>query len=160
MTSTDQKDRLFEFQAAICRTFANPWRLRIVETLGDGELTVSQLVEALGVPKSNVSQHLGVMRERGVVQYRREGGHVYYWLSSPKIVSACRLMRERSDATVVSSHSAHTSRSSPTLVSCGVGPSFPAHIFTCMATHPRRDRFRRSSYTESASLCRAPRLSP
>lgn len=74
MISTDQEGRLFEFQAAICRTFANPWRLRIVEILGDGELTVSQLVEALGIPKSNVSQHLGVMRERGVVQYRREGG--------------------------------------------------------------------------------------
>ena len=94
MTSKDQEDSLFESQAAICKTFANPWRLRIVETLGDGELTVSQLVEALGIPKSNVSQHLGVMRERGVVQYRREGGHVYYWLSSPKILSACRLMRE------------------------------------------------------------------
>jgi ArsR family transcriptional regulator len=94
MASTDQQDRLFESQAAICKTFANPWRLRIVETLGDGELTVSQLVEALGIPKSNVSQHLGIMREKGVVDYRREGGHVYYWLSSPKILSACRLMRE------------------------------------------------------------------
>ncbi len=94
MTSKDKEDRLFEFQAAICKTFANPWRLRIVEALGDRQMTVSQLVEALGIPKSNVSQHLGIMREKGVVEYRRQGGHVYYWLSSPKILSACRLMRE------------------------------------------------------------------
>jgi ArsR family transcriptional regulator len=94
MRQSDQQDRLFESQAAICKTFANSWRLRIVEALGDRELTVSQLVEALGIAKSNVSQHLGIMREKGVVQYRRDGGHVYYWLSSPKIVMACRLMRE------------------------------------------------------------------
>src|SRR3972149_7309351 len=94
MKPSAQQDRLFEFQAAICKTFTNPWRLRIVDALGDRELTVSQLVEALGIPKSNVSQHLGIMREKGIVQFRREGGHVYYWLASPKIVLACSLMRE------------------------------------------------------------------
>ena len=94
MKPSAQQDRLFEFQAAICKTFTNPWRLRIVDALGDRELTVSQLVEALGIPKSNVSQHLGIMREKGIVDFRREGGHVYYWLSNPKILLACRLMRE------------------------------------------------------------------
>lgn len=94
MTPRDEQDDLFESQASVCKTFANPWRLRLVETLGESELTVSQLIEALGIPKSNVSQHLGIMREKGVVQYRREAGHVYYWLSSPKILLAYRLMRE------------------------------------------------------------------
>jgi ArsR family transcriptional regulator len=94
MEPSVQQDRLFESQAAICKTFTNPWRLRIVDALGDGELTVSQLVEALGIPKSNVSQHLGIMREKGIVEFRREGGHVYYWLSNPKILLACRIMRE------------------------------------------------------------------
>jgi ArsR family transcriptional regulator len=93
MKPNAQQDRLFEFQAAICKTFTNPWRLRIVDALGEGELTVSQLVEALGIPKSNVSQHLGIMREKGIVEFRREGGHVYYWLSNPKILLACRIMR-------------------------------------------------------------------
>ena len=89
-----QQDELFDLQAGICKTFTNPWRLRIVDALGDRELTVSELVDALGIPKSNVSQHLGIMREKGIVQFRREGGHVYYWLASPKIVLACSLMRE------------------------------------------------------------------
>ncbi len=89
-----QQDRLYDLHAAICKTFASPWRLRIVEALGEGEHTVSQLVEVLGISKSNVSQHLGIMREKGVVEYSRRGGHVFYRLSNRKILQACRLMRE------------------------------------------------------------------
>ncbi len=94
MKSQDDTDRLFELHAAICKTFASPWRLRIVEALGDRECTVSQLVEVLGISKSNVSQHLGIMREKGVVEARRDGGYVFYRLSNPKVLQACRLMRE------------------------------------------------------------------
>ncbi len=94
MSSNDHQSRLFEAQAAVCRSFGNPWRLRIVEALGEDERTVSELVEALGVSKSNISQHLAIMRHTGVVEFRREGGHVYYRLMSPKVLAACRLMRE------------------------------------------------------------------
>jgi ArsR family transcriptional regulator len=94
MRGTAERDRLYDLHAAICKTFASPWRLRIVEALGEGERTVSELVETLGIPKSNVSQHLGVMREKGVVESRRDGGHVFYRLSNPKTLVACRLMRE------------------------------------------------------------------
>jgi ArsR family transcriptional regulator len=93
MTS-HETDRLFDLHAAICKTFANPSRLRIVEALGGGELTVSQLVGLIGTSKSNVSQHLAVMRDKGVVEFRREGAFVFYRLASPKILQACRLMRE------------------------------------------------------------------
>lgn len=86
--------RLYELHAAICKTFANPWRLRIVEALGEGEYTVSQLVELLGISKSNVSQHLGIMREKGIADFRREGAFVLYRLTNPKTLAACRLMRE------------------------------------------------------------------
>jgi len=94
MPSTTQHQRIYQAHADICKTFSNPWRLRIVEALGTGEQTVTALVEALGIPKSNVSQHLAIMRDKGVVLARREGGHVFYGLSSPKILEACRLMRE------------------------------------------------------------------
>ena len=94
MKAREDLGHLYDLHAAICKTFANPWRLRIVETLGDSECTVSQLVASLGISKSNVSQHLGIMREKGVVEFRREGGYVFYRLSSPKVLEACRLMRE------------------------------------------------------------------
>src|SRR3990172_1598517 len=94
MKPEDSLDRLYDLYAAICKAFASPWRLRIVETLGDGECAVSHLVETLGISKSSVSQHLAIMREKGVVEHRREGGHVFYRLSNPKVLQACRLMRE------------------------------------------------------------------
>lgn len=88
-----QDERLYDRLAAICKTFASPWRIRIVEELGDQERPVSYLVDRLGIPKSNVSQHLSLMREKGVVTFRRQDGHVYYRLTNPKLLEACRLMR-------------------------------------------------------------------
>ena len=85
--------RLYERLAAICKTFSSPWRIRIVEELADGEQPVSYLVDRLGIPKSNVSQHLSLMREKSVVEFRREDGFVYYRLTNPKLLEACRLMR-------------------------------------------------------------------
>ena len=90
----DQLDQIYEAHAAICKTFASPLRLRIVEALGEDEHTVSQIVEMLGISKSNASQHLSIMREKGVVEFRRQGGFIYYRLANPKILIACRLMRE------------------------------------------------------------------
>jgi len=94
MQSGSEGDRIYDLHAAICKVFANPWRLRIVESLGDGEQSVSQLVDFLGISKSNVSQHLGIMRDKGVLNYRRDGGYVLYRLANPKVLKACRLMRE------------------------------------------------------------------
>lgn len=94
MSDRRELEQLYGLHASICKAFANPTRLRIIEALGDGERTVSQLVELLGVSKSSASQHLATMREKGVVEFRREAGHVYYRLTSPKILQACRLMRE------------------------------------------------------------------
>ncbi len=92
--ASDASDALYELHAAVCKTFASPWRLRIVEALGDGERSVSELVVLLGIAKSNVSQHLAIMRDKGVVEHRREGGYTFYRLANPKILQACRLMRD------------------------------------------------------------------
>ncbi|MFN3481307.1 MAG: ArsR/SmtB family transcription factor, partial [Thermodesulfovibrionales bacterium] len=62
--------------------------------LKDGEKTVSELVEILGVPKANVSQHLAVMRHKGILKSRREGVNIYYRVASPKVIEACLLMKE------------------------------------------------------------------
>ena len=85
---------LFELHADICKTLASPARLRIIAALRDGELAVGEIVAAVGAAKPNVSQHLAVMRQRGIVQARRQGLNVYYRLTSPKIIQACELMRQ------------------------------------------------------------------
>jgi DNA-binding transcriptional ArsR family regulator len=90
---TDMKT-LFERQAEVCKTLASPKRLEIINCLKDGEKTVSELVDMLGVPKANVSQHLAVMRHKGVLKARRDGVNIYYSLVNQKVVRACALMRE------------------------------------------------------------------
>jgi ArsR family transcriptional regulator len=85
---------VFELQSDICQTLANPKRLQIVHLLKDGELAVSAIVKAMGIPKANVSQHLSIMRQKGLIISRREGTSIYYRLVSQKITDACSLMRE------------------------------------------------------------------
>jgi ArsR family transcriptional regulator, virulence genes transcriptional regulator len=85
---------VFELQADICQTLANPKRLQIVSLLKNGEQSVSEIVKAMNVPKANASQHLSIMRQKGLIISRREGTAIYYRLSSPKITEACSIMRE------------------------------------------------------------------
>ncbi len=86
--------RLYELQAEVCKTLGNPKRLEIISALKNGEKTVTDLVDILGVPKANVSQHLAVMRNTGVLSNRRDGVNIYYSLSSHKVTEACLLMKE------------------------------------------------------------------
>ena len=86
--------RIFEMQAEVCKTLTNPKRLEIIHALKDGEKNVTELVEILGIPKANVSQHLSVMKNRGILKSRREGVNIYYSISNPKVIEACNLMRE------------------------------------------------------------------
>jgi len=86
--------KVFELQAEICQTLANPKRLQIVSLLKNGELSVGEMVRAMGVPKANASQHLSIMRQKGLIISRREGTTIYYRLASPKITDACSIMRE------------------------------------------------------------------
>ncbi len=86
--------RIFELQAEICKTLADPNRLMLLHELRGGEKAVGQLVSCLAMPQSSVSRHLAVLRDRGVVLTRRKGTTIYYRLSSPKIGEACDLVRE------------------------------------------------------------------
>ena len=85
---------LYKLHASICHTLANPKRLEIIDKLRVGELSVTELVEALEISQSNLSQHLSVMRQRGIVTTRRDGLNVFYRLSNSKITQACDLMRQ------------------------------------------------------------------
>ena len=89
----EDKD-IFELHADICKTLANPVRLRILSELQQGERTVNSLSNNLKVRQANISQHLSVLRNRGVVSIRKDGPNVYYKISNPKITKACNLMRE------------------------------------------------------------------
>ena len=85
---------LFRLKAELCKTFADPRRLMIINELRHGEKAVGTLVQVMGVPQAVVSRHLAVLRNRGIVVTRRDGVTVYYRLSNPKIVDACDIVHE------------------------------------------------------------------
>jgi DNA-binding transcriptional ArsR family regulator len=86
--------RIFQMHAEICKTLSNPIRLEILSRLRDGKKSVNEIASLTGVRQATVSQHLAVLRQRGVVSTRREGINVYYDVANPKITRACDLMLE------------------------------------------------------------------
>ncbi len=95
---------IFERQARICKAFAHPARLQILDLLGQGELASSELQEALGVSKTNISQHLAILKSAGVLATRRNGKQVYCYLTIPEVKQACQLIRKVLEAHIAESH--------------------------------------------------------
>jgi ArsR family transcriptional regulator len=87
-------DVFYARQARICQVLADPKRLRLLDQLRAGERSVGELAGALGVAYPNVSQHLNVMRDAGLVSTRREGTTIFYRLAYPRIVEACDIVHE------------------------------------------------------------------
>ena len=81
--------------AARFRALAEPMRLRILNVLMDGERSVNSLVEATGAGQANVSKHLAVLREAGMVAFRKEGPATIYFIADPTIHELCALMCSR-----------------------------------------------------------------
>lgn len=94
MDRWELKKQAYELHARMCSLMANPKRLEIIDILSEGEKSVEELTQAMGLNKANVSQHLTLMREAHLVTARKEGLHVYYRLANPKIVEAWSLMRK------------------------------------------------------------------
>ncbi len=78
----------------LCKTLANDKRQMILGALRDAELSVGQIVALTGIPQANLSQHLSIMRAHNVVHARRQGTHVFYSISNPKLIQAFDLITE------------------------------------------------------------------
>lgn len=86
-------DGIYELQAEVLKTLANPRRLEIIHRLADGPSEVGRLADQMGIAQPNLSQHLALMRSAGVVEAERNGREVRYRLADSDIVAACELMR-------------------------------------------------------------------
>ncbi len=80
------KQLLFEKQAEIAKAIAHPLRIAVVNFLKDGEQCVCDIAEHIGSERSNVSRHLSVMLNAGLLEYRKEGLKVIYKLKTPCIL--------------------------------------------------------------------------
>lgn len=85
---------VYFLHAQVLRTLGQPRRLMILDHLHSGEKSVGELVELLGLPQANVSQHLAALRGQEIVATRRDGNTIYYSLVDPRVVQACDLFHE------------------------------------------------------------------
>jgi DNA-binding transcriptional ArsR family regulator len=91
MTVSRQRIDIF---AGVFAALANATRLEIVQLLCESERTPSELAEALGVSRPNLSQQLAILQRAGVVRRRREGVHVVYGIVDPRLKEACTLIED------------------------------------------------------------------
>ncbi|MBN1224206.1 MAG: winged helix-turn-helix transcriptional regulator [Candidatus Aminicenantes bacterium] len=89
-----KKKDFYTLHSNVCKTLANPKRQEILDSLRERELTVNQIVEKTGISQANLSQHLAIMRSKGIVKSRREGINVYYSLANTKIIEAFDLISQ------------------------------------------------------------------
>jgi len=83
----------YQRTAVVGRALADPKRLCVLESLAEGELSVSELSTRVGCQVPNMSQHLAVLRSAGLVATRREGSTIYYRLSDPRVLEAYQLLQ-------------------------------------------------------------------
>ena len=92
--ASEAEEELYRLQAELCKGMAHPKRIFILSVLKDGEKTVGELGKLTGISQSNLSQHLTLMRQIGIVQTRRSGPNVCYSIADYQIVEACELVRK------------------------------------------------------------------
>ncbi len=85
---------LYKIHAEMCKVFSNSTRLEILNLLKDKELSVTELTAETKLSQANVSQHLSIMKSKGILVSNRKGKNIYYKLSNPKIIKAFDIIRE------------------------------------------------------------------
>jgi ArsR family transcriptional regulator len=88
------RQELDELVASMCKALNDPKRLLLLYALRSGRYTVSELCELIEAPQSNTSQHLAVLRDRGLVEAERQGNNVVYSLRHPKVIGAIDVLRQ------------------------------------------------------------------
>ncbi len=89
----DDAERLRQFKAEFFKALAHPLRIRILELLRSGPLSVTQIQEATGAPPSSVSQQLAILRGRGIVKTERRGTTVIYEVADTELFELLDVVR-------------------------------------------------------------------
>ena len=89
-----EKDEHIETAARALKAIAHPLRLKILCILGDNEVCVQDIVDAVGTSQSNISQHLAILRDKGVLQTRKDANRVFYRIGDQRTLQLIALMRE------------------------------------------------------------------
>jgi ArsR family transcriptional regulator len=93
-TAFIDRDGHIEIAARALKAIAHPLRLKILCVLGSAEVCVQDIVEAVGTSQSNISQHLSILRDKGVLFSRKDANRVYYRVGDPRTLQLIALMSE------------------------------------------------------------------
>lgn len=88
------KQEQIETAARALKSIAHPLRLKILCVVGGEEVCVQDIVDAVGTSQSNISQHLAILREKGVLHTRKDANRVYYRVADPRTLQLISMMRE------------------------------------------------------------------
>lgn len=94
MARKENQRLIYEMHAQVCSVLSNAKRLEIIDLLRGGEKTAGDLTDEMGLPKTNVSQQLAILRDKGILTSRREGRRIHYRLAFPKMLKAYDLLRQ------------------------------------------------------------------
>jgi ArsR family transcriptional regulator len=89
-----RKNQQAEKQAEFCGVMGNTHRILIIWALKSGELTVSEIAEDIDTSLQNTSQHLRLMKDKGILESRRDGREIYYCLADTKFSRTCPVIQD------------------------------------------------------------------
>ncbi len=89
----DQTEQI-EIAARALKAISHPLRLKILCIVGDQEVCVQDIVEAVGTSQSNISQHLAILRDKGVLTTRKDANRVFYRVADQRTLQLIVMMRE------------------------------------------------------------------
>ncbi len=75
------------------KAMSHPLRLKILCVLGDKSISVQDIVEQVGTSQSNISQHLAILRDKGILDFKKDANRVYYYIDDKRVISLIQMMR-------------------------------------------------------------------
>jgi len=93
-TAVFANDADIERASRSLKAISHPLRLKILCILGDAEISVQDIVEAVGTSQSNISQHLAILRDKGILAARKDANRVYYRVGDARTLQLIGMMRE------------------------------------------------------------------
>jgi DNA-binding transcriptional ArsR family regulator len=85
--SNQMKQKILEGQASILKALGQPTRLQILELLKDGERCVCEIFPAISQEQANVSKHLSILKQAGILESRKDGLRILYRIKTPEILN-------------------------------------------------------------------------
>ncbi len=89
-----EKEEHIELASRALKAMAHPLRLKILCVLGNQEVSVQHIVDCVGTSQSNISQHLAILRDKGVLRARKDANRVYYRIGDERTLTLIGMMRE------------------------------------------------------------------